>query len=297
MTRETIATENLHHYLQKLYDSFPKNATLTDVVINPNGLTFGETNEGKVLNLGRTLSNTEIVRIGTLLASLSGSRLSYSHPRVSASLDNSEKRFEILIPPAVESASLSLRLHHRALFSLDDLQKRGMLTEREAVLLKAAVKARKNIVISGETGAGKTTLLSSLINTIDESERIVIIEDGSSEINCKLPNSVKIVANNTSITGRDAVKASLRMNPDRIIYGEVRDGNAAYETLKAWHTGHNGGLSTIHAGGAHKIYDRFYELLNEVTTSESIEMVRNTVDVCVHCAFENGRRFVKEILM
>lgn len=289
--------DTIHFFLNKLFSFIPENKVFTDIEINPDGSTFSQTNCGEIIELGKTLTSKEIIRIGTLLAAIVGSSLSEQHPSISASLDDGKKRFEILIPPLVENASLSLRLHSPSPFTIEDLVKKDMITQSESLILKDAVRNRKNIIISGETGSGKTTLLSALLNTIDKSERVIIIEDGCSEINCSLPNAVKITVNNIAYSSRDAVASSLRMNPDRIIYGETREGATALEMLKAWRTGHNGGISTLHAKSASQIYERLDDLLLEVTNVSKIGMIKNTVDVRIHCAFENNKRFVKEIII
>lgn len=286
----------LKNLLEPLYSALPKGKTVTDVLINPDGCTYVDCSSGENLRIGHTLSNDEIVRIGTLLASLSGRMLSAEHPEISTTFENGRARFEILIPPIVKSASLSLRLHNSVPFSIDDLISNGMLTKTEASFLTEKLALRKNIVISGETGSGKTTLLSSLLNTIDKNERIIIVEEGTEEVNCSLPNQVRIIMSNRLFSGRDALESALRMNPDRIIFGEARDGASMLETLKAWRTGHSGGLMTLHATSASSIKARIGDLLSEVCTNPQQGLIDDTVDVMVHCSLKKGKRKVEEII-
>lgn len=293
---EDTITLTLKNLLEPLYDALPKGKTVTDVLINPDGTTYIDCIGGENIRLGHTLSNDEIVRIGTLLASLSGRTLSSEHPEISTTFENGRARFEILIPPIVKSASLSLRLHQSVPFCIDDLIKNGMLSKSEASFLIEKLQMRKNIVISGETGSGKTTLLSSLLNTIDKNERIIIVEEGTEEVNCTLPNQVRIITSSRLFSGRDALESALRMNPDRIIFGEARDGASMLETLKAWRTGHSGGLMTLHASSASQIKARINDLLSEVCTTSQTSLIDDTVDVMVHCIIKNGKRKVEEII-
>lgn len=293
---ETI-TFTLKNLLSPLYESLPDSKVVTDILINPDGITYAETNDGETIRIGHTLKSDEIIRIGTLLASMSGKTLSPECPEITTTFENGKLRFEILIPPIVENASLSLRLHRNTPFTLKELIEKGMIKEKEASLLTELLREKKNIVISGETGSGKTTLLSSLLNTIDKSERVIIIEEGTEEVNCTLPNFVRIVTSNELFTGREAVMSALRMNPDRLVYGESRDGSSMLETLKAWRTGHSGGLLTLHAKSAHSIKDRVRDLLSEVCLDEQNNLINDTINVMVHCAIKNGKRTVEEILV
>lgn len=282
--------------LDALYKCLPSGYIFTDLYINPNGKTFALTSKDERISLGETLSPSSILQIGTLLASLNNETLSENSPHLSASFNNNKERFEILIPPIVSAPSLSVRFHKEVPFTLQDLQNNGMLTKDQAYHLTELVLNRKNIVISGETGSGKTTLLSALLNIIDKNERLVIIEEDSAELYCSLPNYVRIVVNKGTFRGRNAVQSALRMNPDRIIYGESRTGDSALETLKAWRTGHSGGLLTLHATSASQIFDRLNDLLLEVCPSSREDLIKDTVNVRVHCSVKNGKRYVSEVL-
>lgn len=294
----TLVNANITNILEPLYQALSKDiGCITDVYINPDERTFITFSDMRTEEIKTPLSPQSIHLLGSLLATSSSSSLSFEHPFVSSSFEweNSNVRFEILIPPVVQKASLSLRFHTLSSPSVDELIKIGMLSIKNASLLQKLVREKKNIVISGETGSGKTTLLNALLNTIDPKERLVIVEDGINEITHNLPNAVSLTTIDNAFSSLDAIHSALRMNPDRIIYGEIRNYDSASETLKAWRTGHSGGLSTIHATSARDITLRLFDILSEKNTSEKMH-IDESIDVKVHCAIENDKRIVKEII-
>ncbi|HEY4660614.1 MAG TPA: CpaF family protein [Terriglobales bacterium] len=174
-----------------------------------------------------------------------------SSPMVDARLADGS-RVNVIIPPlAIDGPHISIRRFGHIPITEDDLLKNQTLTKPMLELLRAAVKARINIVISGGTGAGKTTLLNVLSGYISEKERIVTIED-SAELQLKQRHCVRLETRPANIEGtgsimqRQLVINSLRMRPDRIIVGEVR-GEEALDMLQAMNTGHDGSMTTVHA--------------------------------------------------
>jgi pilus assembly protein CpaF len=180
-----------------------------------------------------------------------GRRIDESSPMVDARLPDGSRVNAIIPPLAIDGPVLSIRRFGVDPLKMNDILKTGSLTENIATLLKGAVKARLNILISGGTGSGKTTLLNILSEYIPFDERIVTIED-SAELQLKQDHVVRLETRPPNIEGagsvsqRELVKNSLRMRPDRIILGEVRGGEAL-DMLQAMNTGHDGSLSTIHA--------------------------------------------------
>ena len=185
------------------------------------------------------------------IVSAVGRRVDESSPMVDARLADGS-RVNVIIPPlAIDGAHLSIRRFGHVPISEDDLLKNQTLTQPMLELLRGAVKARLNVLISGGTGAGKTTLLNVLSGYISEKERIVTIED-SAELQMKQRHCVRLETRPSNIEGRGAVMQrqllinSLRMRPDRIVVGEVR-GEEALDMLQAMNTGHDGSLTTVHA--------------------------------------------------
>jgi pilus assembly protein CpaF len=195
--------------------------------------------------------NTHLMNIIDKIVSAVGRRVDESSPMVDARLADGS-RVNVIIPPlAIDGAHLSIRRFGHVPISEDDLLKNQTLTQPMLELLRGAVKARCNVLISGGTGAGKTTLLNVMSGYISDKERIVTIED-SAELQMKQRHCVRLETRPANIEGRGAVMQrqlvinSLRMRPDRIVVGEVR-GEEALDMLQAMNTGHDGSLTTVHA--------------------------------------------------
>ncbi|WP_037469880.1 ATPase, T2SS/T4P/T4SS family, partial [Sinorhizobium fredii] len=157
---------------------------------------------------------------------------------------------EGLLPPVVAKPAFTIRRRASRLIPLEDYVRTGVMTEYQASTIRSAISARLNIVISGGTGSGKTTLANAVIDEIVKSapeDRLVILED-TAEIQCAAENAV-LLHTSDSIDMARLLKSTMRLRPDRIVVGEVRDG-AALTLLKAWNTGHPGGVATIHSNTA-----------------------------------------------
>jgi len=173
-----------------------------------------------------------------------------SSPIVDARLKDGSRVNVVLPPVAIDGPSLTIRKFGRNVWSLRELAEKGMLTTEAATFLEGMVRSGANLFVSGGTGTGKTTFLNALACEIPKEERIVLIED-SAELKIRQPNLVRLEMRNANnegvnpITIRDLIRTSLRMRPDRIIVGEVRDG-ACMDMLSAMNTGHSGSMSTGH---------------------------------------------------
>src|SRR6184192_1467598 len=199
----------------------------------------------------RFKDDTHLMHIIDKIVSAVGRHVDESSPMVDARLADGS-RVNVVIPPlAIDGPHLSIRRFGHIPITEDDLLKNQTLTKPMLELLRAAVKARINVVVSGGTGAGKTTLLNVLSGYISEKERIVTIED-SAELQMKQRHCVRLETRPSNIEGkgqvmqRQLVINSLRMRPDRIVIGEVR-GEEALDMLQAMNTGHDGSLTTVHA--------------------------------------------------
>lgn len=275
-------------------------SSVTDFVINPNGKAFKYYADGEYEEIHSPLIPSELRTLAYLLGGDKNEDISDTSPSVSSrvSLSSRSARLEIVLPPAVEEPCLSLRFYVLSKTNLSDLCDKGMFDNSTKDFLTQSVKTKKNIIISGATGCGKTTLLSALINEIPANERIIIIED-LPEIECFLPNYTRIITNiSTGFDGSSAIIRTLRMRPDRIIYGEVRT-SAAFDLLDSWQTGHSGGLGTIHASSTREALDRLSKLASRKSQNISFETCKNitntTVDVVVQLGFKNSKRCILDI--
>ncbi|BBC71713.1 P-type conjugative transfer ATPase TrbB [Altererythrobacter sp. B11] len=252
--------------------------SVIEVMLNPDGrLWIDRLGEG----LGateRTMSAADGERIVRLVAHHVGAEVHGGAPRVSAELPEGGERFEGLLPPVVAAPSFAIRKPAVAVFTLDDYVAAGIIASRQADALAAAVAARRNILVAGGTSTGKTTLTNALLAEVASStDRVVLIED-TRELQCAAPNLVSLRTKDGVASLSDLVRSALRLRPDRIPIGEVR-GAEALDLLKAWGTGHPGGIGTIHAGTALGTLRRLEQLIQESVVTVPRALIAETIDV------------------
>jgi len=211
-------------------------------------------------------------------------------PRVSAELPEGGERFEGLLPPVVAAPAFAIRKPAVAVFTLDDYARAGIMSEAAAAALREGVAARANILVAGGTGSGKTTLVNALLAEVAKTDdRIVLIED-TRELQCAAPNLVAMRTKDGVVSLSDLVRSSLRLRPDRIPIGEVR-GAEALDLLKAWGTGHPGGIGTIHAGSALGALRRMEQLIQEAVVTVPRALLADTIHlIAVLVRDGTGRR-------
>jgi type IV secretion system protein VirB11 len=198
------------------------------------------------------------------------------------------------MPPTVLAPTFSIRKPALLLFSLDDYVEKQVITEHQRAALTRAILDRRNILVGGGTFTGKTTFTNALLRVIAEqtSDRLYIAEDNR-ELQCLAPNKVSVYTERGRYEMRDAIFDALRARPDRIIVGELRD-SSALELLKAWYTGHPGGLATIHANDCPSMLTRFCQLIEEDRKRADRDLVAEAIHVCVHLKLDRqapaGRR-------
>jgi P-type conjugative transfer ATPase TrbB len=223
---------------------FLEDPSIVEVMLNPDGRLWIDRLLGGLEDSGRTMSAADGERIVRLVAHHVGAEVHAEKPRVSAELPETGERFEGLLPPVVAAPAFAIRKPAVAVFTLDDYVAAGIMLAGQAGALRAAVAARKNILVAGGTSTGKTTLTNALLAEIaGTSDRVVLIED-TRELQCRAPNLVALRTKDGVASLSDLVRSSLRLRPDRIPIGEVR-GAEALELLKAWGTGHPGGVRTL----------------------------------------------------
>lgn len=231
-----------------------------------------------------------------LLAHEAGDVVGEHRPFLATILPDSAARVQALLPPLVEAPVLTVRKRPSVIYRLADYVRKGFATVEQVVQLRAAVGERRNIVVAGGTGSGKTTLLNALLaEPAFKDGRVVILED-TSELQCASPNRVQLLAKRTdpTVTIRDLVQMTLRLRPDRIVVGEVRD-SAALEVLKSWNTGHPGGLLTLHSNSAADALARLEDLCMEAGLVDPRRMIASAVDLVVFMARTQQGRRIEEI--
>ncbi|MEH3038519.1 MAG: P-type conjugative transfer ATPase TrbB [Sphingomonas paucimobilis] len=265
-----------------------------EVMLNPDGrLWIDRLSEGLV-ETEEQLSPEDGERIIRLVAHHVGAEVHAGAPRVSAELPETGERFEGLLPPVVTAPAFAIRKPAVALFTLDDYVWTGVMAAAHADALRDAVAGRRNILVAGGTSTGKTTLTNALLAEVAKTtDRVVLIED-TRELQCAAPNLVAMRTKDGVATLSDLVRSSLRLRPDRIPIGEVR-GAEALDLLKAWGTGHPGGVGTIHAGSAMGALRRLEQLIQEAVITVPRALIAETIDIVAVLSGRGAARRLSEL--
>jgi type IV secretion system protein TrbB len=266
-----------------------------EVMLNPDGkLWIDRLGEG-VSDTGDTMAAVDGERIIRLVAHHVGVEVHSGAPRVSAELPESGERFEGLIPPVVAAPSFAIRKPAVAVFTLADYVAAGIMSLGQAETLRIAVASRQNILVAGGTSTGKTTLTNALLAEIAKTgDRVVLIED-TRELQCTAPNLVALRTKDGVATLSDLVRSALRLRPDRIPIGEVR-GAEALDLLKAWGTGHPGGVGTIHAGSAIGTLRRMEQLIQEAVVTVPRALIAETINIIAVLVRDGTGRRLAELV-
>lgn len=276
--------------------TFLEDPSIVEVMLNPDGRLWIDRLSGGLEDSGRTMSAADGERIVRLVAHHVGAEVHGEKPRVSAELPETGERFEGLLPPVVAAPAFAIRKPAVAVFTLDDYAAAGIMTTGQADLLREAVAARKNILVAGGTSTGKTTLTNALLAEIaGTTDRVVLIED-TRELQCRAPNLVALRTKDGVASLSDLVRSSLRLRPDRIPVGEVR-GSEALELLKAWGTGHPGGIGTIHAGSALGALRRLEQLIQEAVLTVPKALIAETIDLVAVLRGRGSERRLAELAL
>jgi type IV secretion system protein VirB11 len=252
--------------------------TVVEVMLNPDGRLWVDRLSCGLEDTGSWVDPTSAERIVRLVAHHVGLEIHAGSPRLSAELPESGERFEGLVPPVVTAPCFAIRRPAVAVFSLNDYVRAGIMSGQQAKLLRTAVRDRKNILVAGGTSTGKTTLVNALLAEIAlTGDRVVLIED-TRELQCTAPNLVALRTKDGAATLSDLVRSALRLRPDRIPIGEVR-GAEALDLLKAWGTGHPGGVGTLHAGSALGALRRLEQLIQEAVVTVPHQLIAETIEV------------------
>jgi Flp pilus assembly CpaF family ATPase len=290
---------------------------IEDICLNPDGRVWVKRLGARPVHECDLSPTAAESAIGTV-AAIRKAIVNHDSPILETEVPGDGSRFEALLAPCVAAPVFSLRRRAGAVFSLDEYSARGILQSREHVstlpapprqnfarysglshiqILKAAIRERLNILVIGATGSGKTTLVNALLQEIavaTPEDRVIVMED-TLELQTSSPNSACLrTAENVSMDR--LLKATMRLRPNRIIVGEVRDG-AALSLLKAWNTGHPGGISTIHANDAAAGLIRLNSLCAEATQAPQERLIAEAVNLVVFIdEFPNtAGRLVREI--
>ncbi|WP_323770889.1 CpaF family protein [Antarctobacter sp.] len=270
-----------------------KDENISDILVNGPHQIFIEQNGKLTLSDVTFKDERHLMRIIDKIVSAVGRRVDESNPYVDARLQDGS-RFNAMVPPvAIDGSLVSIRKFKKDKLAIDDLVNFGAFTEEMAVYLQAAVATRLNIIVSGGTGSGKTTTLNALSSFIDDSERILTIEDTAElqlqqshvgRMESRPPN----VEGKGAVTPRDCLKNALRMRPDRIIVGETR-GEEVIDMLQAMNTGHDGSMTTIHANSARDGVARLENMIAMAGIEMPLKAMRSQISSAVNLIVQASR--------
>jgi type IV secretion system protein VirB11 len=302
MSLPTLSNPSTERYTRMLRSAFGPfvgsllaDDTVSEVMLNPDGRLWVDRLSSGLADTGATMTAEDGERIIRLVAHHVGSEAHSGCPRLSAELPESGERFEGLLPPLVLRPTFSIRRPASLVFGLSDYVATGVMEVWQAEALRCAVLGRSNIIVAGATSSGKTTLANALLAEVAvTSDRVVIIED-TRELQCVAPNVVALKTKDGVASLSDLVRSALRLRPDRILIGEVR-GAEAIDLLKAWGTGHPGGVGTLHAGSAIGALLRLEQLIQEAVITVPRALIAETIDLIVVLQGRGEARRVAELI-
>jgi Flp pilus assembly CpaF family ATPase len=291
-----------------------------DILLNPNGSLWVKRMGHGFSRIGEIPAAQAASALGTI-AAWRGTVLNHERPILETELPIDGSRFEGIVSPVVRRPVFAIRVRPRKIFSLEDYEADGILTNSDdplnrlrrrddfldgvrglnhADVIRAAIRAKKNILVVGSTGSGKTTLVNGILDALAQlapHDRVISIED-TTELQCPVNNYLDLRAVG-SVTMLDCLRACMRLKPTRIVVGEVR-GAEAHTLLKAWNTGHPGGAATVHANDALSGLIRLESLVAEATSAPQQRLIAEAVDLVVFVDEESsvraGRK-VREVLL
>jgi type IV secretion system protein VirB11 len=269
--------------------------TVVEILLNPDGMLWVDRVTQGRAPTGITLSAHDAERIVRVVAAQVGAEVHPGKPILSAELPLTGERFEGVLPPVVRAPVFAIRKRAAAAIRLASYVDAGVMTSNEAAVLRESVHDRRNILIAGSTSTGKTTLANALLHEVAVTgDRVILLED-TIELQCLVDDHVPMRTYPGVASLAELLRSTLRLRPDRIVVGEVR-GAEALDLLKAWGTGHPGGLATIHAGSAQGALARLEQLILEVALTVPRELIAEAVNIIVYLAGRGHRRRVEQIV-
>lgn len=291
--QERIITK-ISREFQEILTIFNDSNTI-EIMLNSDGKLWVEQFGKDMFVLKDNFSEIKAKSIITTVASYIDTVVNADNPILECEFPLDGSRFEALIPPVVSKPTFTIRKKAIKIFTLDDYEQSNIITKTQKEFLVNAILERLNILVVGGTGSGKTTFSNALIYEISQkapNQRIIIIED-TAELQCASENKV-ILRANEKVDMLRLLKATMRLRPDRIIVGETRS-KEALDLLKAWNTGHPGGIATIHANSAYAGLTRLEQLIAEASNAPMGQLIAEAINLVVFIKKNQKGRRIEEI--
>ncbi len=271
---------------------------LTEITLNDDGQLWAQHCEKGNVCIGE-MSESHALGFVHAVAGLQNKYLNEKTPYCDSILPFHGERINITIPPVATRPTFSIRKKAYVVYTLAQYCENKIITHQQKTIIEDALKARKNIIVSGGPASGKTTLTNALLHSLstiaDDGQRILLLQH-EDELQCSMQNKKSFFASPT-ISMNTLLWLAMRNSPERIIVGEVRDGSA-YALLKAWNTGCPGGIATLHANNAETVLQRLLDLSQEAISIPPYSLVAEAVDIIVHitASHHDGQRRVTDIV-
>jgi type IV secretion system protein VirB11 len=269
---------------------------VVEIMLNADGILWLDVLGEGMRDTGVRMSPMQAENLLRTIASALDLVVNADNPILEGTLPFDGSRFAGVLPPVSNRPVFAIRKRAGLIFTLDDYVRGGICDARAADVIRGAVAERRNILIIGSTGSGKTTLANAVleeISTQHREQRVVIIED-TVELQCAAPNHVALKTSESADMTR-LLRTTMRLRPDRIVVGEVR-GAEALALLKAWNTGHPGGLATVHANSAVAGLVRLEQLVAEANVPPQPQLIAEAVDLLVSIVRTPHGRRIQEIV-
>lgn len=271
-----------------------QDSAVVEILLNPDGLLWEDRHGTGMRVIGEMTATRAENLIGTIASALGGAATT-DNPIVEGELPLDGSRFEGVLPPIVERPIFAIRKKASLVYTLADYVRDGIMTPAQQAIVTEHVRLKHNILVAGATGSGKTTLCNAILHCISETDpntRIAIIED-TRELQCPVKNKI-MLRTSDHVDMIQLLRACLRLRPDRIGVGEVRD-KAALALLKSWNTGHSGGVATVHANSAEAALTRVEQLIQEANVPPIPAVIAEAINCIVSIQKTKDGRRIEQI--
>jgi type IV secretion system protein VirB11 len=268
---------------------------VVEIMLNPDGRLWEDRLGAGMRPIG-TMEATNAESLISIVASTLRASVTRESPILECELPIRGARFEAMVPPLSAAPVFTIRLLAVRVFTLADYVDDGIMTSAQRGVLEEAAADRRNVLISGGTGSGKTTLVNAVLHAQAQAtphDRFVILED-TVELRCPAENVVALKATG-NVDMQRLLRATMRLRPDRIVIGEVRGGEAL-SMIKAWNTGHEGGVCTLHANSGRAALTRLERLIAEATSADIRADIAEAVHFVIHITKTKTSRVISPIL-